>query len=359
MQYDGDAHYGADPYGYPPARSGRRGMLALGGAVVGVAAFAGVIVFAYSSGQNSVYSGVPPLLEADATPTKTRPQDPGGYEVPHQDKLVYERLNAAAPAKPGVERLLPPPEQPLPRPVVSPQVPPLQPAPVVAVADVPVPPAPAAPPPAAAVPAPLPVPVAQLPVVAPAPPASALAPAPPAAGQSSQIAALPVPAKPKPVPPPDGPSPGGGSGQAGGHARQAGAGLAHPAARIGGGGSRPRPGIGHAGPPLGPSGRGGVGPRLAGAVGLGSVRNPGAGGMAAPVRPSRRRSGRSGRQLRPGQRQRRHLLPCPGRHGGRGAGALHLRGAEGPERGVHPCRSLTFGGGTGLGPSSWAVPAPR
>jgi len=203
MQYDGDAHYGADPYGYPPARSGRRGMLALGGAVVGVAAFAGVIVFAYSSGQNSVYSGVPPLLEADATPTKTRPQDPGGYEVPHQDKLVYERLNAAAaPAKPGVERLLPPPEQPLPRPVVSPQVPPLQPAPVVAVADVPVPPAPAAPPPVAAVPAPLPVPVAQPPVVAPAPPASALAPAPPAAGQSSQIAALPVPTKPKPVPPP-------------------------------------------------------------------------------------------------------------------------------------------------------------
>lgn len=207
MQYDGDAHYGADPYGYPPARSGRRGMLALGGAVVGVAAFAGVIVFAYSSGQNSVYSGVPPLLEADATPTKTRPQDPGGYEVPHQDKLVYERLNAAAPAKPGVERLLPPPEQPLPRPVVSPQVPPLQPAPVVAVADVPVPPAPAAPPPAAAVPAPLPVPVAQLPVVAPAPPASALAPAPPAAGQSSQIAALPVPAKPKPVPPQTAPAP--------------------------------------------------------------------------------------------------------------------------------------------------------
>lgn len=194
MQYD-DAQYGADPYGYPPARSGRRGMLALGGAVVGVAAFAGVIVFAYSRGQHAAHNGAPPLLEADATPTKTRPQDPGGYEVPHQDKLVYERLNAAASAKPGVERLLPPPEQPLPRPVVSPQVPPLQPAPVVAVADVPVPqPSEPMPSPVAA--------SAPPPVVASAPPASALAPAPPAAGQSSQIAALPTaPAKPKPAAP--------------------------------------------------------------------------------------------------------------------------------------------------------------
>lgn len=196
MQYD-DTQYGADPYGYPPARSGRRGLLALGAAVMGVAAFAGVIVFAYSRGQHAVHNGAPPLLEADATPTKSRPQDPGGYEVPHQDKMVYERLNSA-PAKPGLERLLPPPEQPLPRPVVSPQVPPLQPAPVVAVADVPAPQPPAPAPQPAAVP----TPQAQPTVVASAPPASALAPAPPAAGQSSQIAALPVaPAKPKPVTP--------------------------------------------------------------------------------------------------------------------------------------------------------------
>lgn len=208
MQYD-DAQYGADPYGYPPARSGRRGMLALGGAVVGVAAFAGVIVFAYSRGQHAAHNGAPPLLEADAAPTKTRPQDPGGYEVPHQDKLVYERLNAAAGAKQGIERLLPPPEQPLPRPVVSPQVPPLQPAPVVAVADVPAPqpPAPAPAADAASRPSAAPgqgtaAPSAPPPVVASAPPASALAPAPPAAGQSSQIAALPsAPAKPKPVAP--------------------------------------------------------------------------------------------------------------------------------------------------------------
>ncbi|MCW2246321.1 hypothetical protein M2352_001912 [Azospirillum fermentarium] len=197
MQYD-DTQYGADPYGYPPARSGRRGLLALGAAVVGVAAFAGVIVFAYSRGQHAVHNGAPPLLEADATPTKSRPQDPGGYEVPHQDKMVYERLNAA-PAKPGLERLLPPPEQPLPRPVVSPQVPPLQPAPVVAVADVPAPQPPAPAPQAAA---PVPAPQAQPTVVASAPPASSLAPAPPAAGQSSQLAALPAaPAKPKPVAP--------------------------------------------------------------------------------------------------------------------------------------------------------------
>lgn len=195
MQYD-DTQYGADPYGYPPARSGRRGLLTLGAAVVGVAAFAGVIVFAYSRGQHAAHNGAPPLLEADAAPTKSRPQDPGGYEVPHQDKMVYERLNSV-PAKPGLERLLPPPEQPLPRPVVSPQVPPLQPAPVVAVADVPAP----------QPPAPASAPQAQPTVVASAPPASALVPAPPATGQSSQLAALPAaPAKPKPVAPKPGPA---------------------------------------------------------------------------------------------------------------------------------------------------------
>ncbi len=56
-----------------------------------------------------------PIIRADTTPTKVRPDDPGGMEIPNRDKLVYERMNGA-PAVPRVERLLPPPEVPKPPP---------------------------------------------------------------------------------------------------------------------------------------------------------------------------------------------------------------------------------------------------
>ncbi|MEI7607923.1 MAG: SPOR domain-containing protein [Rhodospirillaceae bacterium] len=57
-----------------------------------------------------------PLIKADPRPTKSRPAQPGGMEVPNQDKLVFDRLDPGA-APPMVERLLPPPEAPMPRPV--------------------------------------------------------------------------------------------------------------------------------------------------------------------------------------------------------------------------------------------------
>ncbi len=53
-----------------------------------------------------------PLIRAPETPYKTAPDSPGGMDVPHRDKLVYDRLERVTRA-PGVERLLPPPEQPL------------------------------------------------------------------------------------------------------------------------------------------------------------------------------------------------------------------------------------------------------
>lgn len=55
------------------------------------------------------------VVEGDTAPYKERPEEPGGMVFPHQDKEVYNRLVAAdeqAADKP-VERLLPPPENPL------------------------------------------------------------------------------------------------------------------------------------------------------------------------------------------------------------------------------------------------------
>jgi hypothetical protein len=139
--------------------------------------------------------------------------------VPHQDKLIYDRLKAetGSTEAAAVERLLPPPENPLPRPETPPppeaiEEPPTSGLPPSAM-DAPVPqsnglpadpafqPAPPPPsPPVAATPAPAPPPVAAArpappPAPPPATPPRVLTPPPPAAAPT-QTAALPPPSAP-------------------------------------------------------------------------------------------------------------------------------------------------------------------
>ncbi|CAA6603414.1 putative Periplasmic protein TonB, links inner and outer membranes [Rhodospirillaceae bacterium LM-1] len=55
-----------------------------------------------------------PLVKADERSYKSKPSQPGGMDVPDQDKMVYDRMgNAQETGKPAVERLLPMPEAPL------------------------------------------------------------------------------------------------------------------------------------------------------------------------------------------------------------------------------------------------------
>lgn len=56
-------------------------------------------------------AGPPPLVRAEEGPVKVRPEEPGGIEVPDQDKLVYDRLTGESAAV-EPERLLPAPEEP-------------------------------------------------------------------------------------------------------------------------------------------------------------------------------------------------------------------------------------------------------
>jgi hypothetical protein len=139
-----------------------------------------------------------PLITADPTPVRVRPDDPGGMRVPNLDKDIYDQLardrqaaGAARRGEPRIESLLPPPEAPKPLPVEpvaltpgpSPQQlarEPEKPASPPGSAGVPVPP-----PPAAAAPAPAPAPAA------PAASASGAAPPPPPAA--------PPPAAPPPT----------------------------------------------------------------------------------------------------------------------------------------------------------------
>jgi len=95
-----------------PASAGPKRMITAGIALGAVAAFGIGIWFAYDQGVKRGVSGAPPLVRADQSPTKVAPENPGGMQVPNQDKQIYERLGGSgnAPAQ-QAEKLLPPPER--------------------------------------------------------------------------------------------------------------------------------------------------------------------------------------------------------------------------------------------------------
>ncbi len=95
--------------GEPP----RRRAWPMVAALIAVAGFAGIVWYAYDWGLGQVETARLPVILAEPEPIKSRPESPGGLEVPHQDKLVLNEV-APDPEKPQVERLLPPPETPRP-----------------------------------------------------------------------------------------------------------------------------------------------------------------------------------------------------------------------------------------------------
>jgi hypothetical protein len=190
----------------PPPR--RRRWLPIVAALLALGALGGGVWLLAGVPGEATPDGPLPLIRADATPYKERPEDPGGLAVPHQDRLVFDRLLPEGMRADLVERLLPPPEEPMERPAPPP-------LPVFAgpaaradapaaggpAADVPAAgaasagaapadvPAPAEAPPAAA-PAPVPVPVPDAPPPLPLPVQAA---EPPAEAPQGRVAALPPP----------------------------------------------------------------------------------------------------------------------------------------------------------------------
>ena len=82
-----------------------------------MAVFAGGLWFLYQQGTGRTpgtgQGDAVPLIRADERPTKIKPDQPGGMAVPDQNVSIYNEK----PGTPPVEKLLPPPEQPMPRPV--------------------------------------------------------------------------------------------------------------------------------------------------------------------------------------------------------------------------------------------------
>ena len=137
-----------------------RHVVALGLVVVAIGGLAYAGWFGYNSWRARGSEGLAPIIQADAGPTRVRPEQPGGLVIPHQDRLVLHDLNGGG-ASVSAETLLPPPEEPMPRPVAV-----AAPAPAYAAAEAP-------------------------------PPAAPIAPAPTAAVQTAAVA--PAPAQPSPV----------------------------------------------------------------------------------------------------------------------------------------------------------------
>lgn len=80
--------------------------------------FGGLVWYAFDQRDVSMRDAPPPLITADQTPMKSLPKDPGGMEVPHRDKTVYDALGGGTetgtePERAPVERLMPPPEDPI------------------------------------------------------------------------------------------------------------------------------------------------------------------------------------------------------------------------------------------------------
>ena len=104
----------ARPHG-PAAVGGgvRRGVTFVSG-VAGVA----LISIAAAVAWNSLFgggggSGEPLVIAADTQPYKTRPEDPGGREIPNQNKAVYQRATGQSAQAPTQEALIASEEEPV------------------------------------------------------------------------------------------------------------------------------------------------------------------------------------------------------------------------------------------------------
>jgi hypothetical protein len=93
------AQYDDAPATEDMAPQGRRfGKGAVTAAVLVAIGLGGVGAAALWRGGGKSASGEPPVIQADRGPSKVAPQNPGGAEIPDQNKQIYERNAASKPA---------------------------------------------------------------------------------------------------------------------------------------------------------------------------------------------------------------------------------------------------------------------
>ena len=109
----------------PDAAAPRRSRVPLLSFFLAVAVLAAILGRAYHQRGDGDAPAEIPVLRAEPGPARELPSDPGGMTVPYRDMTSLHEVGAADDegARPVVERLLPPPEEPLPRPD-APEAPP-------------------------------------------------------------------------------------------------------------------------------------------------------------------------------------------------------------------------------------------
>ncbi|MDO8287686.1 MAG: SPOR domain-containing protein [Parvibaculum sp.] len=111
---------------------GRRRPLVMFAIFVLIFLFAGLVFLAYKQGLKQGAEGQPPIIRADSSPIKAAPTNPGGMDIPHQDRTVYDQLSGSGeqPTTAGddTEHLLPKAEEPIA--MAAPKTVPVEPAPV-------------------------------------------------------------------------------------------------------------------------------------------------------------------------------------------------------------------------------------
>lgn len=112
-----------DPLADEEAMASRRGrgsrllrhLIALALVLVAIGGLAYVVWYGYQTWRARGSEGLAPVIRADAGPTRVRPEQPGGLVIPHQDRLILNDLDGGG-VSVTAERLLPAPEEPMPRP---------------------------------------------------------------------------------------------------------------------------------------------------------------------------------------------------------------------------------------------------
>ena len=114
-----DPTYRMDEY-YEETRrhSVARGVVVMVVSVLILGVFVAGVTIAYQLGVEAGSSKVTPIIRADTSPTKVRPTDPGGMNIPNQDKTVYGQIAQTngqdeANGEDKGEKLLPKAERPI------------------------------------------------------------------------------------------------------------------------------------------------------------------------------------------------------------------------------------------------------
>ena len=81
-----------------------RSVFMVGSVLLGAIALGGALAVAYKQSGGSLNSEPPPLVQADGRPVKELPDQPGGKEFPHKNKLIYDRLQNGD--EPEAERIV-------------------------------------------------------------------------------------------------------------------------------------------------------------------------------------------------------------------------------------------------------------